>query len=224
MKKEKKIEGAKYIFIALGIIIIISLIAAFPLIKTKFFTTKEIPKSDLYGANITNVITQNGEIVSYKFNNFLFEKQDNIWYTQVQQGSQVYTISFTYGPINLENISIIFNPNDFQKLTTSGSKVYVTFDHDSANASYIATSAINIINNLKTVYGVKVQRACLTNTTTCVDAPVITCDNTDKAVIQFIDSETNSIEYKDNCLTIKSSGKDYIKSGEKIILNWYKIV
>lgn len=222
MKTKKQTKGIQYIFIALGIIILMTTLVFFIKYNPINNAKKEINIPD---NNITDVITQNGEIISYKYNNYQFEKNQGVWYNQVQMGTQPFIIAYNYGPINVQNLSISFLPNDFQKLTKSGKKIYVTFDHDSSNAPYIATSAINIINNLRTVWGVQSQRACLTNSTNCAGAPVITCENRkENVVIQFIDSENTNIEYKDNCLTIKSSKDDYIKATERIILNWYKIM
>lgn len=215
----KKKELKKIIIWTIIALIIILTIGIF-IYKTYFKT--EVKKES---SNITDIITSNGEMVSYKYNNYLFEKKDGVWYTQIQKGKQPFVIAFIYGPINVENLTINFELNDFQKYTTPGRKVYVTFDHDSTNASYIATAAINIINNLKTVYGVNSQRACMRNSTNCAGAPIITCENTNNTVvIQFVDSVKTDITYKDNCLTIKSSKEGYIKAAEKIVLNWYKIL
>lgn len=218
---KKKSNSNKKVIIWTAIILIIA-IGAGLLIYKNLNKNIEVKKQN---SNITDIITQNGEMVSYKYNNFLFEKKDGVWYTQIQNGKQPFIIAFIYGPIGVENITINFLPNDFQKYTTPRKKVYIAFDHDSSNASYIATSAINIINNLKTVYGVSSQRACLKNSTNCAGAPVINCENTNSSVvIQFIDSDKTDVTYKDNCLTIKSSKEGYIKASEKIVLNWYKIV
>ncbi len=174
--------------------------------------------------NVTDVIIRNGEIVSYKYNNFQFEKNNNVWTTEIQFGEQPYYITFSYGPIEVENISIVFNSNYFQKIATPKHKVYVTFDHDTTNASYIATSAVNLITNLKTVYGLNISRACLKNSTNCAGAPIITCQsNPNNAVIQFIESETPYAVYDKNCLTIYGSNTEFIKTTEKVILSWYKI-
>ena len=125
----------------------------------------------------------------------------------------------------MENISLVFKDNYFEQMTRPKSWVYVTFDHDSTNASYIATSAINLITNLKTVYSVDVSRACLTNSSNCGDVPIITCENhPDNVVISFVESKVPYAVYDLNCLTIYGKNDDFIRTTEKIILNWYKIV
>ena len=222
MSKEKnQIKGIKYIFVAVAIIVIFTLIVFIVMFKP----FSMIPSKKDINSKVTDVISVNNEIVSYKYNNYLFEKKEGVWYNQVQRGAQPFIIAYTYGPLYVENMSIEFLPNDFERLTGPGKKVYLSFDHDSTNASYIATSAINLINNLKTVWGVSSQRACMKNSTNCAGAQIINCDNTkDSVVIQFIDSEKTSVTYKDNCLTIKSSRDNYIKSTERIILDWYKII
>ncbi len=216
--KSKKEFSSTKVIISLIVIVILAF-GAYLIFKNRSGNNKQA-----YKGNVTDIVMQNGEIVSYKYNNFQFVKKDNSWYTQIQKGSQPYIIGFTYGPINLEDININFNDNYFPALTTPGSKVYLTFDHDSTNGSYIATAAINLITNMKTVYGINASRACLKNSTSCAGAPIVNCaSKPNNAVIEFLESNETSVTYAANCLTIRGQKDDFIRETEKIILNWYGI-
>lgn len=221
--KQKDVEVRKKRMITFAIIAIIVLSAL-----GYMFWDYKISKKNIspYKGNVTDIIEVNGDIVSYKYNNFQFEKRDNMWLTQIQMGKQPYIITLTYGPIYIENVSMEFKENYFPALTKPGRKVYVTFDHDSSDASYIATSSINLITNLKTVYGVNVERGCLKNSTNCAGAPIVTCENSpNNAVIQFIeDDKITHALYDGNCLTIWASKDNFIRATEKIILNWYGVI
>lgn len=221
MAKRKSKAGIKpskrTLIIALSILIIV-LLAAIIFLKSKDTAPK-------YSANVTDPVEQNGELVAFKYNNFQFEKREGMWFTQIQQGSQPYIIAFLYGPINVENITIEYKENLFPALTTPKSKVYLTFDHDGTNSSYIATASINLITNMRTVYGIDAERACTKNSTNCAGAPVVTCEShKNNAVIQFIESKETRILYEDNCLTIWAERDNFIKAVEKIILDWYGVV
>ena len=219
--KKQKMTGKsrKYLFPAIVLaIIIIGILAA-------VFILKSTDEDTAPYSNVTDIVKNGGEIVSYRYNNFDFAKKDGIWYTEIQEGGKPYIIAFKYGPLGLENLKIEYKENLFPALTTPLSRVYLTFDHDTTQASYIATAAINMISNMKTVWSLKPARACLVNSTSCKGAPVVTCKSSpDNAVIQFIESNTTKVLYEGNCLTIEAEGNDFIRAADKVILDWYGIV
>jgi hypothetical protein len=221
-KKNAKKTNPQSKRIIFGIIIAVIILSG---IAYYFLKGNILPQKNQYTGNVTDIKTSGGEIIAYKYNNFQFEKNGGYWLTQIQRGAQPYIITFLYGPLNVENISLVFNDNYFEQMTRPRSHVYVTFDHESSNASYIATSAINIITNLNTVYYVNVTRGCLKNSSNCGEVPIVTCENhPHNAVIQFVESEVPYAVYNLNCLTIYGNNDNFIRTTEKIILNWYKIV
>jgi hypothetical protein len=222
-KKKNRLKDLKTKRILFGIILGLIILSAIGFVFLKDMLP--IQEKNNYIGNVTDIIKVKENIISYKYNNFQFEKNNNMWVTEIQTGKQPYLITFVYGPVNVENISIIFKDNYFQSMTKPGSKVYIAFDHDTTNASYIATSSINLITNLKMVYGLNVSRACISNSSGCAGAPVVTCkSNPDNAVIQLIESNVNYVVYDENCLTIYGSKDGFIKATEKVILNWYGIL
>lgn len=175
--------------------------------------------------NVTDIIRDNNEVIAYKYNNFEFAKDNGIWYTQVEKHNTPYVIAFKYDPVNLEDIKIQYEENLFPILTKPYSKVYVTFDHDTSQAPYIATSSINLISNMKSVWYINVSRACSINSSSCIGVDVVTCDSApNNAVIEYVESNVTSIKYFDNCLRIEASYDEFIRAADKIILDWYDII
>ena len=219
-KEAEKVESLETRKSKYWILIPLIIIAAF-FAYQNFNTEQETQKNPL----VSDIVYLDDKIVSYKYNNFQFENNNGIWNTEIEKGKQPYIISFTYGPLNVSHIFIEYAENSFPMLTKPGKNVYVTFDHTSNQTSYIATSSINLIANMKTVWGLNLKRACTVNSTECQDAPVITCESRpNNAVIQFFESDYTKVLYKDNCLSIWGNKREIIKATERIILDWYDIM
>jgi len=79
-----------------------------------------------------------------EYNNFVFTKIDDMWYTQWQKGIELYTVPLRFNPYETENISITgFVNGSFNK-----EEVYVTFDPDVEKLAYVALGAAELSINL----------------------------------------------------------------------------
>ena len=50
--------------------------------------------------------TQGPDYPVVQYNEFEFQQIDNLWYTHLQKGDQVYTVSLRFNPFDVENVSV----------------------------------------------------------------------------------------------------------------------
>lgn len=156
---------------------------------------------------------------AYFFNGFLFEKNNDMWYTTVLRSSDKKSVK----------IPLHYGPNDVYDIKLSGSlnsnftkkKFYVTVEPNSQTALALS----ELLLNLKQGMNVYPEIAYTYNDTSIEHYfPTITCDNTNETVIYLKPSKETKVTYDDNCIIIEGTNETIIKSTDFLILRWYGII
>lgn len=217
MKVEFKKESyAKYFVYA---VLILILIIAGLAIANQYFKPEAKTIDDVV------VDTLNGEETDtqYAYNGYAFVKMDGLWFTQIQKGSTMFYVKLHYGPRDLENISVsgYFNSTYFNKQP----EMYLTFDPEGEEFGYMTLAASELSLNVVQGIGKKVVPACTYMLNgTCDNTSIVTCDDTDKAIVYLNQTNSSAIILKGNCIEIQGSKENILKGVDKLLLTWYKIM
>jgi len=152
-----------------------------------------------------------GETTKTRYNGFSFVQTDQGW--------------------QLKDTGLItkFLPNDVENISSPA----ISGEDFKNNVYFIAMSnseqlTANELNSAFYNAIIKSQLACsekYANESFCNDLPVKNCENeTSSLIIQIEEGENQSINYKDNCLTIKGNEADLLKSADKIIFSAYGVI
>lgn len=196
IKKEDR--STKNFLIAAGFLILLTII---------FFVTRQVAHEPKY------------ETMTY--NGFKFVKIGPLWYFQWQEDSQLYNVPLRYNPKEVVDVPVtgVYDER-FQQ-----SDIYLTFDPAESGLSYIALSASELSISLSTVMGINIIAACTSNTTeACWDRPIITCDNTDKAIIYLREAPEAKIVLAGNCVVVQGKDIELLRAVDKLLYLWYKII
>ena len=231
-EKKEKVGEAKFrsdVILIIGVVLLVIFLGALFSLR---LLTQEKPETidDLHKLNFKGKLKPDQGYL-YK-DVYSFVKYDEVWYAQLVSpgGSRFYNIQFRYGPRDLEDIKIggFLNTALFNNATD----YYVTFNpignYDSENKGSFshAVLAVGDFNQHMTkVFFKQPIAACDRNeTTACIGKPVITCDNTDKAVLYIKDANKTRVYYDDNCIVVEGSGFDLVKGVDRVLLNLYEIM
>ena len=153
-----------------------------------------------------------GETAKTKYNGFSFIQTDQGW--QLKDTG----LLTKFLPNDIENISSpAISGADFKK------NVYFVA---MSNSEQLAANELNsaFYNSI-----VKSQLACpekYANESFCSTLPIKNCENDSSSdlIVQIEEQENQSISYRGNCLMIKGSGDDLLKSADKLIFSAYGII
>lgn len=189
------------------VILILSLLALFAItfiISKYFYTYRSTP-----------------EYPQYTYNGFKFVKIAGLWHTQWQQDDRLYNVHLRYGPKESEDIPYYEQDTSF---TPTGT-IYITFYPLESNLAYIALASTELSLSLANTFNITPIAACYKNETeACKTRPIITCENTDDAVIYIKEAEQPSITAKGNCLIIQGYKEDLVRAADKVLWIWYGII
>ncbi len=189
------------------VILIISLLAFF---AVAFFTSKYF-----YEHYST---PQNPQ---YTYNGFKFVKIAGLWHTQWQQDNRIYNVHLRYGPRESEDIPYYEEGLSFNNT----GKIYITFDPTGSSLAYVALAGTEMSLSLSNTFNITPIAACYRNETeACSTRPIITCDNTDDAVIYIKEAQQPLITTKNNCLIIEGDKEDLVRAADKVLWIWYGII
>lgn len=196
--------------IIIFIIVILAICAAGALIYFKVFLPMTQPVSPLPPVE-----------ESYFYRGQEFKKINGLWTTDIRVGNRLITIWIHNGPREVMDIEIT------GRLNTSfdHGPVYMTFDPMDESKENIALSAGEL--SLTIVNGVQreVIAACSRNETeACANRPIMTCEDSNNSVIYLKQSNTTSVTFDLNCITITGSEEELLRATDKLILYWYGLV
>ena len=198
-EKEKDRKSTIYFLIAVGIIIF--LIGGILLIKHFY---KPIIKNP-----------------TVEYNNFIFEKKENLWFTQVQIGGQLYNVPLHYNPYQMQNVSIT---GKIDQRFGNGS-IYVTHDPAEGNLGFVAVTTAELSLNMVTAFQSDLIPACARNfTEACSIRPIINCENTNKGVLYVKEANVTKVELKGNCVVIQGQGLELLRAADRVLYSWYKVM
>jgi len=157
------------------------------------------------------------------FNNFEFTKIAGTWYTQWQHNNQLVALAMRYNPAEVNNVTVLGELGEgFTK-----SKVYITFDPYSEEDSfkYLALASAELSQSIVKAFNKEIIPACTRyENETCENLSIVTCDDTDKAVIHIKAKEPTQIILQDNCITLQGKEFELLRAVDKLLYLWYKII
>ncbi len=158
---------------------------------------------------------------SYNYNGFDFIKIQGLWHTNWQRENEIYSVHLRYGPRESEDVPIVTLENEEFNVTND---LYITFD-PGLNLKYVALAASELSLNLIKVFNITLIAACTQNlTTACHNRPIITCGNTDEAVIYLKEEKPTKITLESNCIIIQGEGEELVRAADKVIWIQYGII
>ena len=199
------------------IILMVSIIAVLGLILIglKIFSPPSLDE-------IKQDIIEQGETEhGYLYNGFVFIYKDGLWHTEWQNGEFIYNLHFHYGPRDVEDVPIIggLSPD------VDTSQFYLTFEPTDDNVSLIAVASSELGLNLVKALNTKIKPACASNETiACSDRPIITCNNTDEAVIFVKRDDETKVTLDGNCMIIQGERDQLFRSVDKVLFNLYHVI
>lgn len=158
-----------------------------------------------------------------EYNYFTFYNVSGFWDVDIKLGEQVYRGTFRFNPLELENVSI----NGSLSKSFNTPPVFITFDPTSNPDSfkYQALAVTELSLNLVRALNVSVEGACTKNETdACVDRPIVSCDTLNASVIYIVPEGEPKIVLNNRCVTLYGSEFGLVKSADRLIYQWYKIM
>ncbi|MBN1645139.1 hypothetical protein JW851_03830 [Candidatus Woesearchaeota archaeon] len=158
-----------------------------------------------------------------EYNGFLFEQVGGLWHTTWVNNGQTYRISLRYNPKETEDVPIFgtitetFNQHD----------IYISFDPtaDSSEFKYTALANAELSLSLVKAFGKNPIAACIKNETiACENRPIVNCETSNKSVIIVAANGDPAVLMKDNCIILKGAELDILKSTDKLLYTWYRIM
>ena len=179
-KKQSSDKSSKNVVFSLIIIVILILGLVY---YNQFFVASKLEDFDsaITGRNIKGVVED-----SYVFKNIEFKYIESLWYFTLHNDrtGRDYNIPLHFGPREVIDVPLEGKLND---AFINDDQVYITFepmDGFTERLTYVTLASAELSLNLKQAINRDIVSACAENfTVSCKDRPIITCDNTDKAVI-----------------------------------------
>lgn len=158
------------------------------------------------------------EIVEY--NGFKFEHIEGMWYTKWQKGSTIYSVPLRYNPNQVQDVKILGALDQ----SFNRPQMYVSFDPNKGNFSVMALAAGELSLSMVRALGVTPIAACSVNHSVCMDRPIVACPMQNATVIMLENEGDPAIWLKGDCVSIRGSGLDLVKSVDRLLYSWYGII
>jgi hypothetical protein len=156
-----------------------------------------------------------------EYNYFTFNEIGGLWETRIDLDSQPYQATFRYNPKQVEDVAIAGTFNGFKK-----EPIYITFDPeaDKEEYKYLALAASELTLNIVRALNFTVEAACTKNVTdACLNRTIVSCQD-DASVIYIVPRAPTQVTLDNDCITLSGSGLDLLKSVDRILFQWYKIM
>ncbi len=163
------------------------------------------------------------ETVTY--NNFEFTNIGGMWFFEWQDDEKLFTVPLRFNPFEVEDIKTQGRLNSSFNRET----VYITFDPDSKDMTYLALGATELAVNMARAINVKPVAACTKNSSNgtefdfCIDRPILSCE-TGKSVIYLKTSEEPRILVKGECIVLEGKGFELLRAIDRLLYQWYGIM
>lgn len=159
-------------------------------------------------------------IIEYNF--FEFEEIQGFWETDIQLDDKLYRASFRFNPEDVQHVEINGAFGGFKT-----QPIYLTFDPEaeSEEFKYLALGTTELSLHLIRALNYSVEAACTKNVTAaCMDRPIVNCQDENKSVIYLVPKPPAQITLEDNCITVSGAEFDLVKSIDRLLFQWYKIM
>ncbi len=218
--KEAQRKSTIYVLIILAAVILS--IAGVAVFNRNYHPT---PKTigDLIGETVNRGLNTSTRFV---YNGFGFVRSDGLWYTEIKEGKNVYTIPLHFSPRELGDVRLIGDVPIWTKWVSLATNfTYITFDPGGSQLQYVALANSELVSNLVQALSVKPVIACTNrNVEVCKTVPQVNCTNRRGPVIYLKIDSPNKIWQDSNCLIIQGNATGIVKSVERLIYQWYGIM
>jgi len=207
-------EKSFYLVIGLIIIAIVGII-----LIPRLFEKESTPQTieEIIEETLTEGETEDRRI----YNGFVFVKDQNIWYSQAQVDSDLYKFGVRFNPYQVENITIEGN---LDRSFINTEKVYITFDPHDPELTYISLGAAELTLNLARAGQLEVIPACMSEHPDCENREILSCNSTDKHVIEITNSNETKLIMDGNCIKIQGNEFEILRPIDMIIFKAYGIM
>ena len=172
------------------------------------------------GPRITGYFNVQDELTVVPYNNFEFTYFDGLWYFEWQQDNKLFNIPLRFHPADVENVTV------FGRLDNSFNRkhMYITFDPDSDDLTYVALGAAELSVNMVRVINVVPTAACTKNLTdACLDRPIRTCGK-GESVLYLKTANTTRLLLSGECIILEGRGLELLRVIDRLLYKWYKIM
>ncbi|HLC96458.1 MAG TPA: hypothetical protein VJH97_04000 [Candidatus Nanoarchaeia archaeon] len=218
-ESEKKISDKVLIFTIL--LIVLLLVVVFSI---QFFVKQETPLTidDLHALNLQGKLSQDQ---GYVQNGYSFVNVDGFWYTEFnsQSAKNIYSLNFRYGPREVADVPFEGRLN--ATLFNDAPSYHVTFNPTGFDGdfTYVTLAVSDLNENMIKVFQKIPIAACDRNETyACSNRPIVTC-NSSSVVFYMMEALEPSVVIDDNCIMLKGTGLDLVKSVDKLLFTFYNI-
>ena len=211
---EERRKDTIKLLITIGVVV--TIIAAFAFLFVTKQPKKVLTIDELHQANTEGKLDPDE---GYLYNGYSFIKFGDLWYSQLKKNNTIYDVTFNFDPKKVENITVE------GQLTTDFVKdrhIYITFDPEGSYLKYIGVANYGLSRSLAWAFQYNMTAGCTKNVTrACQDAGIVTCEDSDKAVIYFKEDAETKITLDKTCVTIQGSGAEFIRAKDRLLLRWY---
>lgn len=158
-----------------------------------------------------------------EYNGFIFTKINGLWHTEWHKEGQTYIVSLRYNPKEIEDVPVFGTITE----TFNQPEIYISFDPtaDPGEFKYTALANSELSLSLVKAFRKKPIAACIKNeTTACENRPIVNCETPDKSVIIVSANGDPAVLMKENCIILKGAELDILKSTDKLLYTWYRIM
>ncbi len=155
------------------------------------------------------------------YNGFSSVFADNLWWTDIQVGSNVKRIPLHYNPAQVEDVPIMGSINSS---FNQGDTVYVAIDPSMADGNYVVAMG-EISANVGQGIGRNSQGACVKEAVGCEERKILSCEDTQgMPVIELVGKGEAKVELSGSCIKVSGEGKEIIKAANRLLYSWYKVI
>lgn len=223
--EDTKKENLSMIAIAIIFILIVAIVVV-------FITMKPKPESSCDSLTIEEkfqkTIAGEEDDCYYNYNGFSFVKHDDLWIFQVRRAESIqpWRMALHYGPRQLGDVPVEGDIKDFIRMTTDDyGFLYLTFDPEGNNLSYVALSTSELVANWAGPLEIKHILACTRNTDpVCEELTIISCEEASQPTVYLKESPEAKISRQGMCLTVQGPREGLLKSANKLAYLWYGIM
>src|SRR3989338_706858 len=159
----------------------------------------------------------------YMYNGFSVVNADGLWWTEVEVENRLIKIPLHFGPKEVESIAITGDLDSLQ--FNQGEKIYIAIDPEINYNKYYTLALSELNNNVLQGFKRNIEAACSKENPVCENRTIINCASTqEKPVIELVVDENAGVELQDTCIKISGAEYDLVKSVDRLLYQWYRVM
>lgn len=209
---ERKISDKSFYYVIIGLLILtVGIVLLGKLMTPEAKTLSDLQQDALQG-DLEGAVEYDG---------FVFINISGMWYTQWEKDGQVYNVPLRFNPYQVEDVVIEGELGE----GFGDDVVYVTFDPDEAEFTYLALGAAELSLSLARALDIAVVAACTKNLTdACETRPIVNCSDEDKTIIYLKLSDDPRLILGENCVIVQGDEFELIRVIDRMLYQWYRIM